>query len=91
MADAVAGYLAQSGLKRRVEQARAITDWHRIVGPQIAAVTQPEGVTRDGILMVRVATAPWANELSMMTPRIIARINRDSSARINGIRWIPRP
>ncbi len=59
-----------------------------LVGPQIAAVTQPESVSADGVLRVRVATAPWATELSLMTPRILARVNADREGRIKWIRWI---
>jgi len=39
-------------------------------------------------LRVRVATAAWANELSLMTPQIIARLNAGRQGRIRGIRWI---
>jgi predicted nucleic acid-binding Zn ribbon protein len=62
-----------------------------LVGPQIAAVTAPESVTADGVLRVRVATAAWANELSLMTPRILARLNAGRSGRVKEIRWVPGP
>ena len=35
-------------------------------------------------------TAPWANELSLMTPQILARLNAGRQGRIRGIRWIAR-
>jgi hypothetical protein len=35
-----------------------------------------------------VATASWANELSLMTPQIMARINAGRRTRIRGIRWL---
>ena len=60
LADALASFLRQKGLTRRVEQAGIVEDWAALVGPQIAAVTEPEAVTPDGVLRVRVATAPWA-------------------------------
>ena len=65
-----------------------IVDWPRLVGEQIAAVTEAESITPDGLLRVRVATAAWANELSLMTPQIIARLNAGRQGRIRGIRWI---
>jgi hypothetical protein len=40
------------------------------------------------VLRVRVATAPWAAELGLMTPRILARLNAGRRARITEIRWI---
>lgn len=86
--DALAAWLARSGLTRRLEQAQVVADWPALVGPQIAAVTEPESVTPDGVLRVRVATAPWAAELGLMTPRILARLNAGRRARITEIRWI---
>ena len=65
----------RSGFAKRLQQAGIIEAWAELVGPQIAAVTAPESVTPDGVLRVRVATAAWANELSLMTPRILARLN----------------
>jgi hypothetical protein len=48
-------------------------------------------VTQDGVLRVRVATAAWANELSLMTPRILARVNDGRQGRVKEIRWVPGP
>ena len=86
---ALEAYLKSAGLTRRVQQARVVEEWETLVGPQIAKVTQPEAVTADGVLRVRVTTAPWANELSLMTPTILARINAGRSGRIKTIRWMP--
>lgn len=90
-ADALASWLSRSGFARRFEQARVVADWPELVGPQIAAVTEPESVTPDGVLRVRVATAPWATELGLMTPRILARLNAGRRTRITEIRWIAGP
>jgi predicted nucleic acid-binding Zn ribbon protein len=89
LADALTSYFKQSGLTKRVQQAGIIEEWAELVGPQIAAVTAPESVTPDGVLRVRVATAPWANELSMMSPKILARLNAGRSGRVKEIRWVP--
>ena len=86
--DALKGWMTQSGLGERIGQAEVIVDWPRLVGEGIAAVTEPESITPDGLLRVRVATAAWANELSLMTPQIMARINAGRAARIRGIRWL---
>ena len=88
VAEALAAFLAEAGLAGRIEQAGVIAEWPALVGPQIAAVTTPESVSADGILWVRVATAPWAAELSLMTPRILAQINAGRSGRIREIRWM---
>jgi len=89
LADALASYLRQSGFSKRLQQAGIIEEWAQLVGPQIAAVTAPESVTPDGVLRVRVATAPWANELSLMTPKILARLNAGRTGRVKEIRWVP--
>jgi predicted nucleic acid-binding Zn ribbon protein len=91
LAEALTSYFKQAGLTKRVQQAGIIESWADLVGPQIAAVTAPESVTPDGILRVRVATAPWANELSLMAPKILARLNAGRSGRVKEIRWMPGP
>jgi predicted nucleic acid-binding Zn ribbon protein len=85
-------YLARSGLAPRLKQAQIIPEWAALVGPQIAAVTQPESVAPDGTLFVRVATSPWMNELQLMAPDIMARINAGRGpGRIRTIRWLLAP
>ena len=91
LAEALASYLKQSGFARRLAQAGVVEEWPQLVGPQVARVTSPESVTPDGILRVRVATAPWANELSLMTPAILARVNAGRKAVIREIRWVAGP
>jgi len=91
LADALVSYFKQAGLTKRVQQAGIIEEWAELVGPQIASVTAPESVTPDGVLRVRVASAPWANELSLMSPRILARLNAGRSGRVKEIRWMPGP
>ena len=89
LAEALASYLKQSGFSKRLQQAGIVEQWAELVGPQISAVTSPESVTPDGVLRVRVATAAWANELSLMSPRILARLNAGRTGRIQEIRWVP--
>lgn len=86
--EALASYLAQAGLAEGVARAAVVAEWPALVGEQIAAVTTAESVTPDGVLRVHVRTAAWANELQLMTPQIIARINAGRRGRISGIRWI---
>ena len=87
--EALDSYLARSGLGRRLAQAQVIPQWPRLVGPQIAAVTAPESVSPDGTLFVRVATSAWMNELQLMAPEIMARVNAGRGpGRIKTIRWL---
>jgi len=86
--EALQSFLTRKGLQARISQAEVVNDWAELVGPQIAAVTTPDSVTADGVLRVRVATAAWANELSLMAPRILARVNAGRDSRIREIRWM---
>jgi predicted nucleic acid-binding Zn ribbon protein len=88
LAEALQAYLKRAGLVRRIGQAGVLEAWPELVGPQIARVTTPESVTQDGLLRVKVQTAAWAAELSLMTPQILARVNAGRTGRIKGIRWI---
>jgi len=89
VSEALNGYLSRAGLAKRVAQAQVIPDWPGLVGPQIAAVAAPESVTPDGVLFVRVTTSAWMNELQLMTPDIMARLNAGrGSGRITTIRWL---
>jgi predicted nucleic acid-binding Zn ribbon protein len=88
LAEALSRYLKRAGLARRIGQASVVDAWPELVGPQIARVTTPEGVSPDGTLRVRVATAAWASELQLMTPQIMARINAGRTRRLKSIRWV---
>jgi len=89
VSEVLAGYLKTSGLAQRVEQAGVVTGWASLVGPTIARAAMPESVTQDGTLFVRVKSSAWRQELSLMTPDIMARINAGRKrGRIERIRWI---
>jgi predicted nucleic acid-binding Zn ribbon protein len=82
--DALRAYLSRSGFAARVEQASVVEDWPRIVGDKIAAISEPESVTQDGTLFVRVKSAPWMQELQLLTPELLKRLK---PAKIKRIVW----
>jgi predicted nucleic acid-binding Zn ribbon protein len=84
--EALDAYLRRSGLKRRLDQASVVDEWAALVGPQIASVTTPEGVAENGVLFVRVATAPWMQELQLMSPDILRRLGKHGK-KITRIAW----
>jgi predicted nucleic acid-binding Zn ribbon protein len=88
LGDALGAWLDKAGLARRIDLARAVSDWAAAVGPQVAAVTRAEAVNAEGTLWVRVASSAWANELSLMAPRILAKLNQNRRGRIKEIRWL---
>jgi predicted nucleic acid-binding Zn ribbon protein len=76
LGEAIASYLASSGLAARVQQASVIPEWATLVGPQIAAVTEPLLITADGTMFVAVASSPWMAELSLMERQLLSTLNR---------------
>lgn len=74
MGDLVARFLDKSGLGAKVEAASAMTEWAARVGPQIAAVTSPTGMS-DDTLFVSVATSAWMMELNLMKGELMKRVN----------------
>ena len=88
LGDVLASYLSESGLAERVEQAGVIPEWAALVGPQIATVTEPLTIARDGTLFVAVRTNAWMNELSLLEPQLLAALNaKPGRARVSKIHW----
>ena len=86
--EAISSFLERSGIARRVDQASVIPEWPQLVGAQIAQVTEPLSIARDGTLFVAVKTSAWMNELSLLEPQLLASINaRPTRARVARIRW----
>lgn len=73
--DLLAGVLASAGIEARVAQAAVVPEWGALVGPQIAAVTDPLRVSPDGTLWVAVATHAWMTELQAMEPELLRALN----------------
>jgi predicted nucleic acid-binding Zn ribbon protein len=89
VAEALSGYLAHAGLAGRIAQADVVLRWPEIVGPQVAKAAHAESVSPDGTLYVRVASSAWRQELSLMTPAIMARLNVGRKVgRIERIFWL---
>jgi predicted nucleic acid-binding Zn ribbon protein len=85
---AISQFLEQAGIRARVEQAAVVPEWPKLVGSQIAAVTEPISVTADGVLFVAVRTHAWMSELSLMEPELLASLNREGGRQpVRKIRW----
>jgi predicted nucleic acid-binding Zn ribbon protein len=66
---ALAGRLAPQTLLADVQRV-----WPAAVGEAIAARATPTG-ERDGVLIVTCEAAVWAQELDLMGPELVARLN----------------
>jgi predicted nucleic acid-binding Zn ribbon protein len=75
LGELLGGVLREAGIAERVEQASVVPEWASLVGPQIAAVTEPLLITADGTLFVAVRTNSWMTELSLMEPELLRALN----------------
>ena len=86
--EALQDFLKSSGLDERVNQASVIPNWKKLVGPQIAAVTEPLLVNSAATLLVAVQSSAWMSELSLMEPQLLRAINKNrTSGGIKKIRF----
>ena len=74
MGDLLTRLLRRKGLSGKLEAVSVLTEWETLVGPQIAAVTQPQRVS-EGVLFVAVANSPWMMELNLMKADLLRRLN----------------
>jgi predicted nucleic acid-binding Zn ribbon protein len=56
--------------------ARVQEMWERVLGPAIAGSARPTA-ERDGVLTVICEAAVWAQELDLMAPELIGRLNAE--------------
>jgi hypothetical protein len=64
----------------------ARSTWDRVVGPRIAARSEPDRLER-GILLVRVASSAWANELSLLSEPIVEQL-RAQGIDVTAVRFV---
>ena len=87
IANVLGSFLKKAKLEERVEAAQVVPEWESLVGKQIAKVTKPVSVTKDGTLFVSVKTNGWMTELSLMEPQLLRALNTKAGrARIRKIR-----
>ncbi len=86
LGELVGSFLSRKGLTKRLDLAGAVERWPEIVGERVARNARAEAVTADGILWVQVRSSPWAMELSLMAPRILARLNEGRDGQIRELR-----
>ena len=88
VAEALAGYLAKSGLGERLEESACVEEWPERVGARIAAVTEPLHVN-NGVLFVAVRSSAWLMELRMMEADVRSRLNEGrDKGRVRKIRFV---
>lgn len=91
LGDVLASVLQHAGLTDRVAQAGVFPEWPRLVGGQIASVTEPVALQQDGTLVVMVTTHGWMQELSLLEPELLKSLNRAADRPpVTKLRWMLR-
>ena len=72
LAHALAGFTA--GLAPATTLARVQACWREVVGEGVGAETQPVS-ERGGVVTVACRSSVWANELDMIGPQLVERVN----------------
>jgi hypothetical protein len=66
--------LREQGLTDKLHAYQAWQVWDEVVGAQIAARAQPIRL-REGVLEIRVDHPVWMQQLQLLKPRLLARLN----------------
>ena len=64
------------GITPRIEQHQVWFIWDKVVGSQIAAHARPASI-RNNVLEVRVDHAVWMQQLQLLKPQLLAKLNRE--------------
>ena len=89
--------LKARGIESRLSEYRILGQWEKAVGPVIAGHAQPQAL-RGKKLFLAVDSPAWMQQLSMLKPEIIEKINgrlgkpaiNDLSLRLGEITPVPR-
>jgi predicted nucleic acid-binding Zn ribbon protein len=87
--------LALNGIRGELEPASLLAEvqrvWPEAVGPAIAHEAQPSA-ERAGVLTVSCSASVWAQELDLMAPSILPRLNQLlRSGQISRLRCVALP
>lgn len=72
--DIIPAVFRNLGIAGRLEEARLVEEWDRIVGDLLAERSNPVEV-REGVLLIEVCDNAWMQELRFHQNRIIAKIH----------------
>lgn len=79
--------LRELGLEPRVVEQAALAAWDSKVAPFLPADTKAVQVLR-GTLLVEVPNSVWAQELSLMRPLLLEKLNsRLPAGKVRGVRF----
>lgn len=61
------------GIEKPLHEYGALTSWDEIVGEQIAKISRAERID-NGVLIIKVSSAPWRSELSLRKTEILRKV-----------------
>jgi len=62
------------GIEKAIQQNMAVSRWAEIVGERIAQISEAERI-ENGVLVVKVSSPVWRNELVFMKTSLINSVN----------------
>lgn len=72
--DAIRELVQELGINRKLKEYEAVLRWNSIAGEQIARMTTAVKITQ-GVLLVKVKTSTWRNELNIRKKEIMNKLN----------------
>lgn len=90
LGDIVGKSLTELGWVAPLAEARLMSQWASVVGPEIASRCHPVSLS-DGDLRITAESTAWATQLRLMAPQILARISRELPAGMVGKLLISGP
>jgi predicted nucleic acid-binding Zn ribbon protein len=69
------------GIQRKLKEYDAVRFWSDIVGEHIAKATEPVRI-QQGVLVVKVKTSAWRNELTLQKKMLVERLNAALGERV---------
>ena len=73
--------LKNYGLELKLKESEALNIWNDIAGKKISRITEPLKI-QDGRLFIRVSSPSWRNELVLLKPKIIEKMNERIGSKI---------
>ncbi len=67
--------VGELGIRQKLSEYEAVLQWESLVGEHIAKAATAAKITK-GVLVVRVRSSTWRNELSLRKNEIIGTLNR---------------
>jgi len=71
----IKSFLHKSGLKKGVEEQKAIKIWNKTVGDKISKNTEPISI-KNGIIIIKTTNSVWRQELQFQKQEIIKKLNQ---------------